>query len=118
MDSSQAQHKENLELWTAKAEFWDAMHGDTGNKFHKLIVEPCVLSLLGELKSGERVLDICCGNGVLTRKLAMLGCDVVAADWCEEFVRLAEERTRKYFDSVEHKNSGTPNTNRLLIASG
>ncbi|MDP9033963.1 MAG: methyltransferase domain-containing protein [Myxococcota bacterium] len=32
-------------------------------------------------KPGERILDLGCGDGVLTKKLADLGCDVVAIDW-------------------------------------
>ena len=31
-------------------------------------------------KPGERILDLGCGDGVLTRKLVELGCDVVAVD--------------------------------------
>ena len=31
-------------------------------------------------KPGERILDLGCGDGVLTKKLADLGCDVVAVD--------------------------------------
>lgn len=38
-----------------------------------------VLELLAP-KSGERILDLGCGDGVLTKKLVDLGCDVVAID--------------------------------------
>src|SRR5215475_12047551 len=31
-------------------------------------------------RPGERILDLGCGDGVLTKKLADLGCDVVAVD--------------------------------------
>src|SRR6185503_4928796 len=38
-----------------------------------------VLELLAP-KPGERILDLGCGDGVLTKKLADLGCEVVAVD--------------------------------------
>ena len=38
-----------------------------------------VLDLLAP-KAGERILDLGCGDGVLTKKLVELGCDVVAID--------------------------------------
>lgn len=38
-----------------------------------------VLELLAP-KAGERILDLGCGDGVLTKKLVDLGCDVVAID--------------------------------------
>ena len=31
-------------------------------------------------KPGERILDLGCGDGVLTKKLVDLGCEVVAVD--------------------------------------
>jgi 2-polyprenyl-3-methyl-5-hydroxy-6-metoxy-1,4-benzoquinol methylase len=31
-------------------------------------------------RPGERILDLGCGDGVLTKKLADLGCEVVAVD--------------------------------------
>src|SRR5215472_63252 len=38
-----------------------------------------VLELLSP-EAGERILDLGCGDGVLTKKLADLGCEVVAVD--------------------------------------
>lgn len=40
-------------------------------------------------KPGERILDLGCGDGVLTKKIADLGCDVVAVDSSAAFVESA-----------------------------
>ena len=43
-------------------------------------------------KPGERILDLGCGDGALTEKLAALGCDVVGVDGSPEQVAAARER--------------------------
>lgn len=47
-----------------------------------------VLELLAP-QPGERILDLGCGDGVLTKKIADLGCDVVGLDSSREFVASA-----------------------------
>jgi SAM-dependent methyltransferase len=49
-----------------------------------------VLELLAP-KPGERILDLECGDGVLTRKIADIGCDVVAIDSSDAFIELARK---------------------------
>src|SRR5690349_3792050 len=49
-----------------------------------------VLELLAP-QPGERILDVGCGDGVLTRKLADLGCRVVGIDSSPSFVAAARE---------------------------
>lgn len=90
LDASQL-NEEGRKLWNRKARFWDELHGDEGNLFHRRLVEPSVLQLLA-LRNGERVLDAGCGNGALARRLAEKGAKVSAVDFSQEMIRLAERR--------------------------
>lgn len=78
-------------VWDAKAEHWDARHGDEGNRFHQALVGPACERLL-DIRPGERVLDVSCGNGVFARRLAWLGAQVVATDFSAEFLKRARAR--------------------------
>ena len=82
---------EGRKIWNQKATFWDELFGDFGNRFHRQLVEPSILKLL-ELRPGEAVLDVCCGNGVIARRLAEVGAIVTAIDFSEEMLRLARLR--------------------------
>jgi 2-polyprenyl-3-methyl-5-hydroxy-6-metoxy-1,4-benzoquinol methylase len=94
----QALNEEGRTLWDSKAAFWDQLHGDEGNDFHRTLVSPPVERLLA-LQTGERVLDIACGNGVLARRLAALGGVVTAVDFSAALI----ERAR-----LRGQSSGTP----------
>jgi SAM-dependent methyltransferase len=92
MDLSRLNEEGRL-LWNQKAAFWDALHGDDGNRFHRTLVGPAVEALLGPC-SDESVLDIACGSGVMARRLASLGARVTAVDFSEEL--LARARAREH----------------------
>jgi trans-aconitate methyltransferase len=49
-----------------------------------------VLALL-DPKPGERILDLGCGDGVLTKRIADLGCTVVGVDSSPDFVASAKK---------------------------
>jgi len=60
------------------AQSWDPASYARNARFVSDLGSP-VVDLLAP-KPGERILDLGCGDGVLTKKLADLGCEVVAVD--------------------------------------
>jgi SAM-dependent methyltransferase len=78
-------------VWDSLAEWWDDTIGD-GNPTQDLLVEPTQERLLA-LRPGEEVLDIACGAGRFTRRMAAAGASVVAFDHAERFIARARRRT-------------------------
>jgi len=76
--------------WQTNARFWDERMAE-GNDFLNLLVWPTVQELL-QPQPGEFLLDIACGNGVTSRRLAKTGAQVVAVDFAEEMINLARAR--------------------------
>jgi len=66
--------------WEKNAEFWDDYMGDDSNSFHREIVGPDTEKLLS-IEKYDLVLDIACGNGNFSKRLAELGAKVVAFDY-------------------------------------
>jgi SAM-dependent methyltransferase len=69
---------------------WDA-HGYAENARFVADLGMPVVDLLAP-RPGERILDLGCGDGALTEKLAAAGCDVVGADASAELVQAARAR--------------------------
>jgi 2-polyprenyl-3-methyl-5-hydroxy-6-metoxy-1,4-benzoquinol methylase len=83
-------HEETLMAWNANAAMWDERMGE-GNDFVETLIWPPTQRLLA-LRTGERVLEIGCGNGLYARRLAALGADVLATDFASEMIALARAR--------------------------
>jgi len=70
------------EIWNRNADFWNQRMGE-GNEFHRVLIGPAQERLL-DLRPGESVLDIACGNGQFARRLAGLGAEVLASMCLQE----------------------------------
>src|SRR6185503_9161083 len=57
-----------------------------------LLIEPATERLLN-VTAGDMILDVACGAGRFTRRMASLGATVVAIDTSSEFIARARERT-------------------------
>ncbi len=86
-------------IWNTNAAFWDSRMGE-GNDFHKILIEPNQLDLL-DIKKGDYILDIACGNGQFARKMTETGARVIAIDFCDELIKIAQ--SKPLADKIEYK---------------
>jgi SAM-dependent methyltransferase len=108
----EAMRRETHRIWDAKAEHWDANMGE-GNQFQRMLVGPTSERLLA-IRPGERVLDVACGNGVFSRRLAALGAEVVATDFSQRFLDLAQTRPSEHADRITYRLVDATDESALL----
>ena len=77
--------------WEAQAGWYDKHQGVKGDDFYTTLILPAVLRLL-DAQAGSRVLDVCCGQGVLGRALAELAVKTVGVDASPALVTAAASR--------------------------
>ncbi len=95
----QALNEEVCRIWDSNADFWN-QHMGNGNEFHRVLIAPAQERLL-ELQPGDIVLDVGCGNGQFTRRMAVLGARVVAID---ASARMIEKATAtEHGDRIEYR---------------
>jgi 2-polyprenyl-3-methyl-5-hydroxy-6-metoxy-1,4-benzoquinol methylase len=115
---STALNAEGRQQWDQKAAFWDALHGSSGNRFHRELIEPAVLRLL-DVQSGETVLDVACGNGVLARRLAVNGARVTAVDFSAVLIELARQHPTESGEPIAyHVVDATDEAALLALGEG
>lgn len=84
-------NSEAQRAWNTNARFWDQRMGE-GNDFFNILTWPAVERLLNA-RPRDRILDVACGNGLTSRRLAQVGARVLAFDFSEEMIAAARERT-------------------------
>jgi len=109
---------ETRDAWDANAEIWDAKMGDEGNDFFRILQWPKIIEFLEvdhwpRLNALPRVLDIACGNGLTSRKLADLGADVTAFDFSTNLIELARERPHS--SAISYRVVDAADENALLM---
>ncbi len=75
-----------LHAWEVNAEFWDNYMGDESNFFHRDLVRPDTEKFLN-IQASDYVLDIACGNGNFSARMAEKGAQVVAFDYSQKMIK-------------------------------
>ncbi len=91
MDTLTDPNEISRDAWDANAEHWDSRMGDEGNDFFNLLCWPILASFL-DPQPGSKILDIACGNGLTSRRLATLGAQVTAFDFSANLIERAKTR--------------------------
>ncbi len=87
-------------IWDSKAASGDERMGE-GNQFHRVLVGPASERLL-QIRPGEIVLDVACGNGVFSRRLVQLGAHVIALDFSPALLEYARARSTDQRTQIEY----------------
>ena len=101
------------DAWEANAEVWDSRMGDNGNDFFNLLCWPTLVSLL-DVRSGQHILDIACGNGLTSRRLAALGAQVTAFDFSSNLIEKAKARSASLQSLISYHVIDATNEQQLL----
>ena len=78
--------------WNGVAEWYDTLLENKGNDHYEQVILPGAMALLGA-RSGMRVLDVACGQGILCRRLEALGANVTGIDAAPRLIEAARARS-------------------------
>ena len=77
--------------WNQVAGWYDELLSDKGNDHYQQVIIPGVVRLVGP-SAGMRILDVACGQGIISRALAELGAEVTGVDAAPELIEAAKSR--------------------------
>ena len=90
--------------WDEMADWYDEKQGDEGDLWHRTLIDPVLLQLVGNV-TGLKVLDLGCGNGYLSRKLAKQGADVTGVDSSARLIERAKARESQSRPGITYHNA-------------
>ncbi len=76
------------------ADWYDALASERGTEFHQQVIVPGLLRLL-DLRRGEKVCDLACGQGAVTQALAAKGALLTGVDLSPRLIELAKRRAQE-----------------------
>jgi len=95
--------------WGKVANWYDNLLEQEENTYQKTLILPNLLRLL-EIKKGETILDLACGQGFFARSFKKEGTKVIGVDISEELIALAKTHSSP---SVDYRVSSADNLSFL-----
>jgi ubiquinone/menaquinone biosynthesis C-methylase UbiE len=80
--------------WESLSDWYDGKQGDGGDFWHGELIDPVLMRVMGDCR-GLRVLDLGCGNGYLSRRVARSGAEVTGVDSSRKMIRNAKAHDPK-----------------------
>jgi len=115
MNSFNRTTDESRSRWETNADYWDNRMGDHSNHFHCNVVRPHTEELLN-IQAGDLVLDVACGTGNFSERLAEKGAVVVAFDYSERMILHAKRRRRDHLGKIKfHVCDATKSENLIAL---
>lgn len=108
-------NRETRDAWETNARIWDERMGGEGNDFFNVLCWAPLASFL-DVKPGSRILDIACGNGLTSRRLAEMGAHVTAFDFSVNLIEKAKKRTASLQSQISYHVLDATDETQLLAA--
>jgi ubiquinone/menaquinone biosynthesis C-methylase UbiE len=78
--------------WGNVAKWYDELLEKSEGSFQKELILPNLMRLL-EIRKGQKILDLACGQGFFARAFAKAGADVTGVDIAKELIVIAKEKS-------------------------
>lgn len=105
--------------WGNVASWYDELLSEDDTYQSKVIL-PNLTRIL-DVKKGEKILDLACGQGFFSRAWASAGADVIGVDISKELIEKAQQRNSKEDESSDHaklRYAVSPSDDLSMIESG
>ena len=89
-----------MNVFAEEANSYDGWYNTKMGSFVDKVETDCIFGLF-KVQKGMRILDVGCGTGNFSIKLAKMGCEVVAIDISKEMLKIAEKKAKEESLGIE-----------------